>query len=240
MAISKNEKKKKKKKKYRQNHKKDTMITITSKLFINTNTQARILTFFSRYNHYRTLGLTSIATHQEIKNKYYTLSQIYHPDKNPDPKECLKFQEITDAYRVLKDPFLRREYDQILIEHRSSNGSSSTSTSTGYRNMTAEEKFEERNRRSTFYDEEKKWGYRRYQRRSGRAKFSNLTIALFVCVLTCVGVVVQVVRSFWATDMVRRMLDERNRKAVHVLNQSRKRAAENSFEQHIQLLQKGK
>lgn len=38
----------------------------------------------------------------EIKAKYYLLAQEYHPDKNPHNVE--KFKEISEAYRVLKDP----------------------------------------------------------------------------------------------------------------------------------------
>merc|ERR1719342_825903 len=40
---------------------------------------------------------------------YRNLARIYHPDRNPDGVD--KFQEISEAYKVLSDPDMRKIYD---------------------------------------------------------------------------------------------------------------------------------
>ena len=44
------------------------------------------------------------ATDEEILKSYRNLARIYHPDRNP--AGVLKFQEISEAYKVLSDPDL--------------------------------------------------------------------------------------------------------------------------------------
>ncbi len=51
---------------------------------------------------YRILGLTSSATDQQIKQVYYRLAQIYHPDKNISQDDS-RFKLINSAYLVLKN-----------------------------------------------------------------------------------------------------------------------------------------
>ena len=41
------------------------------------------------------LGLLKTATHVEIKQSYYKLAQIYHPDKNSSPGAKEKFAQIS-------------------------------------------------------------------------------------------------------------------------------------------------
>lgn len=63
-------------------------------------------------NLYARLGLARTATQADIKNAYYKLSKLYHPDKNEGCKNAaLKFREITEAYEVLGNPKTRKEYD---------------------------------------------------------------------------------------------------------------------------------
>ncbi|MGA0197931.1 MAG: J domain-containing protein, partial [Prochlorotrichaceae cyanobacterium] len=51
---------------------------------------------------YRTLGLRSGASHQDIKVAYRRLARQYHPDVNEgDQDSHLKFIEITEAYKHL-------------------------------------------------------------------------------------------------------------------------------------------
>lgn len=61
---------------------------------------------------YEILGVAKDATAEEIKRAYRKLALKYHPDKNPDDKECEeKFKEISSAYELLKDPEKRRRFD---------------------------------------------------------------------------------------------------------------------------------
>jgi DnaJ-class molecular chaperone len=63
-------------------------------------------------NYYRTLGLRSDASAEEIKKVYRRLALKYHPDSNGgnhDSEERLK--EINEAYHILGDKEKRRHYD---------------------------------------------------------------------------------------------------------------------------------
>ncbi|KAJ3016937.1 UNVERIFIED_CONTAM: DnaJ sub A member 3, mitochondrial [Siphonaria sp. JEL0065] len=66
---------------------------------------------------YTLLGVSKSATAKEIKQKYYELSFSHHPDRTLDKSISEKeqanqeFLAIQDAYEVLKDASIRREYD---------------------------------------------------------------------------------------------------------------------------------
>jgi len=63
--------------------------------------------------YYETLEIPCTADDHAIKRKYYLLARQYHPDKNPGDKEAAtKFQDIAEAYQVLSDPELRKQYDK--------------------------------------------------------------------------------------------------------------------------------
>lgn len=65
-------------------------------------------------DYYKILGLTKVATAEEIKKAYRTLALKYHPDKNPDDKTSgSKFKEINEANGVLSDPEKRKKYDEL-------------------------------------------------------------------------------------------------------------------------------
>ena len=63
------------------------------------------------------LGVGRSASEQEIKRRYFELAKKYHPDLNPnDASASLRFREISDAYRILKDPVKRRAYESSSSE----------------------------------------------------------------------------------------------------------------------------
>lgn len=66
---------------------------------------------------YQDLGVSSNATQTDIKNAYYKLSKLHHPDKNKGSiKSSEKFQHISKAYEILGNVKFRRLYDKGLIQ----------------------------------------------------------------------------------------------------------------------------
>ncbi|KAK9371245.1 X-domain of DnaJ-containing-domain-containing protein [Lipomyces kononenkoae] len=64
--------------------------------------------------YYDCLGVTPDATALEIKKAYRKKAILLHPDKNPNDETAhAKFQEVGEAYQVLSDPQLRKQYDQF-------------------------------------------------------------------------------------------------------------------------------
>lgn len=62
-------------------------------------------------DYYQVLGISRGAPARAIKSAYRKLARKYHPDVNADPAAAGKFQEATEAYRVLSDPHKRKLYD---------------------------------------------------------------------------------------------------------------------------------
>ncbi|KAN0085953.1 protein of unknown function (DUF3395) domain containing protein [Tylopilus felleus] len=66
---------------------------------------------------YAVLNLPTTASQNEIRERYRTLSVIFHPDKQQDERTkdtaASKFLDIQKAYEVLSDPFLRQVYDRL-------------------------------------------------------------------------------------------------------------------------------
>jgi len=67
-------------------------------------------------DHYQTLGVPENASEQEIKMAYRKLAKRYHPDVNAGAKGAEdRFKEIVEAYTILSDFNLRRNYDAKRI-----------------------------------------------------------------------------------------------------------------------------
>ena len=61
---------------------------------------------------YRVRDLALGATEGDIRAAYRTLAQKYHPDHNDAPEAAARFQAITEAYNILRDPKRRAAYEQ--------------------------------------------------------------------------------------------------------------------------------
>lgn len=65
-----------------------------------------------KQDYYKTLNVEKNATPEELKKAFRKLAMQYHPDKNPGNEEAKKkFQEINEAYEILKDDQKRAAYD---------------------------------------------------------------------------------------------------------------------------------
>ncbi len=72
-------------------------------------------------DYYSILGVEKWSTQDKIKKAYYKVAKEFHPDIHFNmSSETLKnklnliFSHITDAYNILSDPKMRREYDSSL------------------------------------------------------------------------------------------------------------------------------
>lgn len=61
------------------------------------------------FDPYRALGVARGATGAQIKRAHRTLAKRYHPDS--ETGDTALFLAVHEAYRVLSDPLLRREWD---------------------------------------------------------------------------------------------------------------------------------
>ncbi|WP_438462188.1 molecular chaperone DnaJ [Marinomonas sp. PE14-40] len=77
----------------------------------------------SKRDYYEVLGVERGADKKDIKKKYRSLANKYHPDKNPDNEEALeKFKEIAEAYEILSSEEKRDAYDRFGHEGVSGQG----------------------------------------------------------------------------------------------------------------------
>lgn len=67
----------------------------------------------SKRDYYEVLGVSKNATKEEIQSAYRKLAKKYHPDINHDPDAPKMFEEVQEAYDVLKDDTKRQQYDQF-------------------------------------------------------------------------------------------------------------------------------
>lgn len=64
-------------------------------------------------DYYKILELSPTATQEEIKRTYKKLARRYHPDVSDETDATAKFQEVSEAYEVLKNKDKRAEYDEL-------------------------------------------------------------------------------------------------------------------------------
>ena len=79
-------------------------------------------------DHYKTLGLLSIADDVVIKAAYKALAQKYHPDKyKGDSRHALKVMaDLNAAYAALRTKVSRQAYDEKLSAHADKHAKEST------------------------------------------------------------------------------------------------------------------
>ncbi len=63
-------------------------------------------------NHYRTLGVKTDATQEEIKKSYRKLAVKFHPDTS-GAANASRFTEIQEAYQVLSNTQKRKTFDKF-------------------------------------------------------------------------------------------------------------------------------
>jgi len=74
-------------------------------------TWCRFLTTKIYKDHYQTLEIKVGASQAEIKEAYYRLSKLFHPDVYREDENSNKFKSISAAYEVLSDPEKKARYD---------------------------------------------------------------------------------------------------------------------------------
>jgi molecular chaperone DnaJ len=60
---------------------------------------------------YRQLGVSPDASAEEVHRAYRRLARRYHPDAGAGSDDA-RFQEVSRAYEVLRDPERRASYDR--------------------------------------------------------------------------------------------------------------------------------
>jgi DnaJ-class molecular chaperone len=67
------------------------------------------------HTHYDNLKVARNAPPEVIRAAYKTLSQKYHPDRNPGSQDAMRIIQIINlAYEVLSDPAKRLEHDEWI------------------------------------------------------------------------------------------------------------------------------
>lgn len=87
-------------------------------------------------NLYSLLDLPYKSSIKDVKKQYQKLSIVFHPDKNPDCKDCQqKMTELTKAYNVLSNEESKREYDKYSSVLKKFQSSAQTLTKFNFENL---------------------------------------------------------------------------------------------------------
>jgi len=72
------------------------------------------ITYDPKNDYYKIVGVAPHANADKIQQAYRQRAKVLHPDLNPDKREwaTAHFQQLNEAYDVLSDPLLRRQYDE--------------------------------------------------------------------------------------------------------------------------------
>ena len=66
---------------------------------------------------YDLLGVKPDVSERDLKKAFMQKARELHPDKNrDDPNATEKFQQVNEAYEILKDPQKRQIYDQAGVD----------------------------------------------------------------------------------------------------------------------------
>ncbi|MGE0010267.1 MAG: DnaJ domain-containing protein [Candidatus Babeliales bacterium] len=82
-----------------------------------------IIGLLAQPTYYEILGVSKTASESDLKKGYRKKALVLHPDKIQErtgmpatSEQTKKFQELVEAYDVLKDPLKKREYDIKLAQ----------------------------------------------------------------------------------------------------------------------------
>ncbi|MBP01609.1 MAG: hypothetical protein CMM25_02205 [Rhodospirillaceae bacterium] len=93
-------------------------------------------------NYYQILEINQSASALEITSAYRRLVKKYHPDVNLDniEKSTAEFIKVDTAYDTLKEPELRKRYDESLSNIKSSLGKKKRTRKTNEQNSQTQKK----------------------------------------------------------------------------------------------------
>ena len=66
---------------------------------------------------YVLLGISPLASFDEVKEAYRKQALLCHPDKNRSDNATEQFQHLGEAWETLRDPHRRREYDLRILSY---------------------------------------------------------------------------------------------------------------------------
>ena len=128
-------------------------------------------------DYYQILGVSRLASAEEIKLAYRSLAKQFHPDLNPGNAEAEeRFKEISRAYDTLSDEMERKKYDFRLMY-----GGIGYASATKQTNTAAEDPRKEQLKREAYerHKKKKEAASAAYRKRTVYVGISILAIIVF-------------------------------------------------------------